>query len=254
MTQQWDFFGLSDIGLSRSSNQDVWSAHPDLGFFALADGMGGRKGGELAAKETVASLYASIRAGTFHQGGNPLFDLSKAIEKANERIYQMGQMRKEFVGMGTTLCCLLWIKDRVYYAHVGDSRIYRFRNNKLELLTQDHSLLARWAFKKKPHAPFDEAISLALLEQGPKPPPKHIITRAIGPSSKVEPEISSCLTHPQDLFLLCSDGLSDTVHSSSLQKILQNESNLKIASQQMIDYAKFKGSNDNITVLMVQKN
>ena len=249
MSRTWDFFGLSDIGLSRPTNQDVWSAHPDVGFFALADGMGGRKGGEVAAKEALASLYASIRS---IQGENLLFELGRAIERANHHIHRMGRERREFFGMGTTVCCLLFRDQKVYYAHVGDSRIYRLRQGKLELLTQDHSLLAKWAFRKKPHAPLEEAIAQALLEERQNRPPKHIITKAIGPCSIVEPEIASCETQPNDLFLLCSDGLSDLVPTSALQKFLQNTPNLEIAAQRMVEYAKFKGSNDNITVLIVQ--
>ena len=249
MSREWDFFGLSDIGLSRPNNQDVWSAHPDVGFFGLADGMGGRKGGEVAAKEALASLYAFIKA---KEKVSPLSALAAAIERANERIYNMGREQKEFFGMGTTLCCLLFEQEKVYYAHVGDSRIYRLRDQKLELLTQDHSLLAKWAFKKKPHAPLEEAIALALLEENQKPPPKHIITKAIGPCKSVEPEISSCEALPSDLFLLCSDGLSDLVPTANLQKILQNAPNLEIAAQRMIECAKFKGSNDNITVLLAK--
>ncbi len=148
------FFGISDIGLNRPTNQDFWTAEPNIGFFALADGMGGRKGGEIAAKEAIESLEESIRQlAKATDGFENQTILSKeflhAIEKANLWVYKMGCDIKPLAGMGTTLACLLWTRRLVYCAHVGDSRIYRLRGKKLDLLTQDHSLFARWIAKKK---------------------------------------------------------------------------------------------------------
>lgn len=236
------FCGLSDIGLHRPSNQDVWIAHPDLGFFALADGMGGRKGGDIAAQTAIQSLSQSIHQLAAHSNyfSSPLnltTELSLAIEEAHRSVYKMGCSLQSLSGMGTTLCCLLWTTETVVYAHVGDSRIYRLRKNQLELLTHDHSLFARWASKKQFHRPS---------------PPKHIITRAVGLGSRANPEISFSSFLPDDLFLLCSDGLSDAVQREELEKILCSSTSLESAASTMINCAKNKGSSDNITVLMVQ--
>jgi serine/threonine protein phosphatase PrpC len=235
------YWGLSDIGLNRASNQDAWMACPDIGFFALADGIGGRNGGDIAAKEAIQSMYQSINrlsdiTNRFQNDANLGRDLRLAIEDANQQVYKMGCKNILLQGMGTTLCCLLWTCGKVYYAHVGDSRIYRFRNAQLDLLTRDHSLLARWLLKRHPPLPV---------------PPKNVITRAIGTPRPANPEINVSLGLPGDLYLLCSDGLSDVLTHEELQKILRNGQSLKRNAQRMIDCAKKMGSNDNITVLMI---
>lgn len=235
------FFGISDIGLNRPTNQDFWSALPDIGFFALADGMGGRKGGEIAAREAIESLGESIRrlaiaTNFFEQEEELSREFLQAIEQANLWVYQMGCDIKPLSGMGTTLACLLWTRRRIYCAHVGDSRIYRFRQKSLELLTRDHSLFARWLAKKK--------------MEGPSPP-KNIITRAIGTKGRANPEIASLSPLPGDLFLLCSDGLSDFVPRPDLESILASSQNPSEAARSMIERAKNKGSSDNITALII---
>lgn len=235
------FCGLSDIGLARPTNQDFWAAFPEFGFFALADGMGGRKGGEIAAREAISSLGESVRqiaasTRTFELQENLSSELQSAIEQANLWVYNIGRDIKPLAGMGTTLACLLWTPTRIYYAHVGDSRIYRFRGQKLDLLTQDHSRLARWLSKKKVFGPA---------------PPKNIITRAIGTKGLANPEMASTHPLPGDVFLLCSDGLSDAVPLRELEIILNRAPNLEIAAQQMIQQAKNKGGADNITALLI---
>lgn len=235
------FYGLSDIGLNRPTNQDVWTARPEFGFFALADGIGGRRAGDIAAKEAVNILCESIHrlsdtTNHFQNSANLNDEIRTAIEQANCWVYKMSCESLPLQGMGTTLCCLLWTECKVYYAHVGDSRIYRFRNDRLELLTRDHSLLARWLSKKRFTGPT---------------PPKNIITRAIGTPRPANPEISFCPHLPGDLYLLCSDGLSDVVSKEELQKILKNTYSLEKAAKKMIDCAKKMGSGDNITVLII---
>lgn len=230
-------FGLSDIGHSRPSNQDYWAAWPEIGLFALADGMGGRNGGEIAAREAVSSLGESLRQLLLLDNQTDCSaDLYLAIEHANTWVYKMGCDVKPLSGMGTTLTCLLWTPGLVYYAHVGDSRIYRLRQNKLQLLTRDHSLLVRWLSKKKLYGPS---------------PPKNIITRAIGTKGKALPDIASCESLEDDQFLLCSDGLSDVLTLSEIEKILLSSSTQETVAKQLIDIAKNKGSKDNITVLLI---
>jgi protein phosphatase len=251
---EFTFCGLSDIGRNRSSNQDVWTAEPEYGFFALADGIGGRKGGDIAAKETIRALSQSIRQLDTAETSSFLLteELRNAIEQANQWVYRLGCENEPLFGMGTTLCCLLWTREKIYYAHVGDSRIYRFRENRLELLTRDHSLFQRWVSKGMPLGPSSP------------PPPKNIITRAIGKATEANPEIAFCSREPEDLFLLCSDGLSDAILFSELQDILVeygvlqgpsgHSSPLENAAKTMIERAKNKGSGDNITVLMIRSD
>ena len=245
MKQSLTFFGLSDIGLNRANNEDVWVALPEIGFFALADGMGGHQAGEVAAKEAIEHLCFSIR--NFSPSLSPpdlVPAFRKAIEKANRRVYELGRELALLSGMGTTLCCLYWTPEAVIYCHVGDSRIYRLRGGKLELLTQDHSLFARFLARFKhlgeePRSPY---------------PYKHVITRAVGTSRKANPEIAIATHEPGDLFLLCSDGLSDVLELRDIEKILEHSPSLEESAAHLIEKAKIKGSSDNITVLLVNQH
>ncbi|HSX10838.1 MAG TPA: protein phosphatase 2C domain-containing protein [Chlamydiales bacterium] len=234
-------FGLSDIGVSRLNNEDVWVALPEMGFFALADGMGGHQAGEIAAKEAIENLTSSMQTIRYTDPIEVIVELRHAIERANQWVYKLGQKTNALNGMGTTLCCLIWSPEAIIYAHVGDSRIYRLRDKKLELLTQDHSLFAKWLKHGK------------LAEECETPfPYKNVITRAVGTAPKANPEIALSAHQPGDLFFLCSDGLSDVLSLSDMEKILNRSPDLEKASQRLIQKAKIKGSSDNITILMVQ--
>lgn len=233
------FSGLSDIGLVRLNNEDVWAAHPEHGLFALADGMGGHKAGEIAAQEAIDQFCNLMK-----QQEKPSTDpavLRAAIEFANLRVYEKSQESESFKGMGTTLCCLQWTKECVLYAHVGDSRIYRYRNQSLIQLTNDHSLLAQWLAEEDSPA-----------KQKKPAPYKNIITRSIGTSKKANPDIQSTTHLPGDLFILCSDGLSDVLTILDIKTIIQHSETLDQMAERLIEKAKIKGSNDNITVLIVQ--
>ena len=233
-------FGISDLGLVRGNNEDVFHEIPLYRFFVLADGMGGHNAGETAAKEVVHHLSTSICQffSSKEEGPYSLEEfpshLHQAIIKANLWVHQLSEQKQELCGMGTTLCCLILHKESLIYAHVGDSRIYRFRQ-RLEQLTEDHSLLC--SYKKKSLSPA---------------PNKNIITRAIGTSPIVEPEVSMSTLKADDVYFLCSDGLTDVVSDGELSDILSSCSCIKTASQKMIDTAKNKGGGDNITVLMIK--
>ncbi|MBU6446492.1 MAG: serine/threonine-protein phosphatase [Verrucomicrobia bacterium] len=228
------------MGLARPNNEDVWTSIPEIGFFALADGMGGHQAGEVAARETIELLANTMKK---IEPSDPLtlvIALKGAIEKANAWVYQLSQEEASLQGMGTTLCCLVWADNAIIYAHVGDSRLYRFRKQKLELLTQDHSLMTKWLKAgKKSHGPY---------------PYKHVITRAIGTAPKAHPEIAIDRHEEGDLYVLCTDGLTDVLFLEEIEKILQTSPSLEEASQNLIQQAKIKGSSDNMTILMVQSD
>ena len=231
-------FGLSDIGMSRPNNEDVWIAMPELGFLALADGMGGHKAGEIAAREAIDHLCHTVKKIKSRDSLEWMIELRHAIEKANQWVYRLGKKADSLNGMGTTLCCLIWAEEKVIYAHVGDSRIYRYRGQKLELLTQDHSLFAKWLqIGKESETPF---------------PYKNVITRAVGTAPRANPEIAMTLHKPGDLFFLCTDGLSDVLSLEDIETIIHTSPDLESASKNLIQSAKTKGSSDNITILMVQ--
>lgn len=225
-------FGISDLGLARETNEDVFHEIPLHHFFVLADGMGGHNAGEIAAKEAVHHLSTSIcqifSALTESKSlEKPLPDLlHNAILKANRWVHQLSEQKEEFQGMGTTLCCLLLHQDHFLCAHIGDSRIYRFKET-LEQITEDHR------------------VSAAQTK-------KNMITRAIGTNPHVEPTINCLPISLNDIYFLCSDGLTDYVSHDEITSILQNHSCIQSASKKLVNTAKDKGGGDNITILMVK--
>lgn len=229
-------FGISDLGLVRENNEDVFHEIPMHRFFVLADGMGGHNAGEIAAKEVVYHLSTSVcqifstEDRTFPLQNLPDL-LHKAILNANRWVHQLSEQKQELSGMGTTLCCLLIHQESLVYAHVGDSRIYRFRKG-LHKITEDHSL---------------DPVLRKTLRVG-----KNIITRAIGTNPHVEPEIKVSALALGDIYFLCSDGLTDYVSDEEISEILYKHTCIKSASKQMIEAAKAKGGSDNITVLMIK--
>src|SRR5690349_8886130 len=117
-TPRTQSFGYSDIGVARANNEDVWAALPEIGFFALADGMGGHQAGEVAAKEALDHLCLAAQEIKSRDCVELIIELKDAIEKANQWVYRLGKGSESLSGMGTTLCCLIWTKDFVIYAHV----------------------------------------------------------------------------------------------------------------------------------------
>lgn len=232
--------GLSDIGLKRKKNEDHFLSLPSVGFFALADGMGGHRAGEIASKMVLSSLSESITSFRSRDPLEVIIDLRYAIQKANQILVTIGEKNHSFLGMGSTLCCLFWLEELIVYAHVGDSRIYRFRDQKLSLLTQDHSLFSKWlATRRTSHTPY---------------PYKNVITKAMGMHESLQPEIAFSRVHPQDLYLLCTDGLSDVLTLSEMEEILQEDAPLDMTTKKMIESAKKRQGSDNMTVLMIQKD
>ena len=205
--------GLSDIGLVRHKNEDVWGEIPDKRVFILADGMGGHRAGDVAARKAVDTLIQVLQnelVGHISSEDNALFAVGArirlAIEEVNRQVYALGKTDDALRGMGTTLCCLHIHDEGVIFAHVGDSRIYRLREGELEQLSEDHSLLRELVAAgqiREQHAG-DFAY-------------KNIITKAIGTEPIVEPSIGVCDAQDGDLFLLCSDGLSDLIPPGDIE-------------------------------------
>ncbi len=239
-------YALSDIGLVRQNNEDVWAELPEHNVFILADGMGGHQAGEIAAKEAVNSLCENLEDFLNANGNSPLSKstlrqaFKQSIEQANKVVYRMGRSNEVLKGMGTTICCLQLLQDCVVYAHVGDSRIYRLRNKKLEQLTKDHSLLR-------------ELMDLGKLneKQAEDFLYKNIITKAIGTEPIVEPTIQVSDLYLGDVYLLCSDGLSDLLSLEEMEKIMNGAKNIEDSVHLLISQAKEKGGYDNITVILV---
>lgn len=243
-TLQLESFGITDIGLVRDHNEDVWAAYPEEGFFLLADGMGGHACGEIASNEAVEHLYQLFKSWHLAQeisSSKAKAFFEEAFVKVNTYIYKQGRHDDELKGMGTTLLSLFFLKQEAIIAHVGDSRIYRFRAGQLEPLTEDHSLVA-------------ELMALGAVESAEADsfPYKHILTRAIGTHPQVEPTLATIQVEPQDLFLMCSDGLTNYVTPSQITRVLQTSNPLNTKGQDLIDLAIQNGGADNVTVVLVE--
>jgi len=231
------FFGATDVGLVRDHNEDVWKAVQEKGLFLVADGMGGHLAGEVAAKLAVDKM-AELFSSTEHLDSEDY--LMTLFKQVNSFIHQQGRSKSAYAGMGTTLCCLYVQEDRVVYGHVGDSRIYRLRKEVLNQLTEDHSFVK-------------ELVGNQLLspEEVNGFAYKHILTQAIGTSSDVEPAIKKEELHIGDLFLICSDGLSNFVTDQEILTTLTSPYSLEERGNRLIDLAKNHGGGDNVTVLLI---
>lgn len=239
-------FGISDIGLVRQNNEDFWAKLNHLNFYVLADGMGGHRAGEVASKETVKALCKIIETNLTSREEKFTIEeayaiVQIAIEQVNQIIYRMGRSDHELRGMGTTLCCIYFHPKGVIYAHVGDSRIYRLRHQKLEQLTKDHSL-------------FCELVELGQIseQQATDFLYKNIITKAVGTEPFVEPSVHISDAQDQDIYIMCSDGLSDLLSRKEIETILNRTSQVETAANHLVEKAKQKGGYDNVTVVVMK--
>lgn len=238
--------GFSDTGLVRQNNEDYWAHILEDNFFVLADGMGGHQAGEVASREAVTHLCRLLKEAGLDQFQKKSLDeledlLRSAIQQLNGKIFALSCQNEKWKGMGTTLCCLLIHPEGIVYAHVGDSRIYRFRQGVLEQLTQDHSLLRE------------------LMDLGQLGEPdmdkflyRNILTRAVGTEPIVEPEVHSSDVQIDDVYLLCSDGLTDMVAPDEIQNILSHSNTIHETTKKFIKTAKDRGGHDNITVILIK--
>jgi serine/threonine protein phosphatase PrpC len=236
-------FGISDIGLVREHNEDLWAAYPEEGLFVLADGMGGHSCGEVAAKEALGTLYRLFKK--WHSPNSNSINEAKhffkeAFSRVNSLIHDEGEKSDELRGMGTTLCSLFFLGHFAILTHVGDSRIYVLRGKKLTQLTEDHSLVS-------------ELVSLGAMkhEEAETFPYKHILTRAIGTHAKVESTIKSIEVESGDLYMLCSDGLTNYAAHQQMEDILTSDASLAQKAQALVGLAIGHGGGDNITLILV---
>ncbi len=238
--------GHSDVGLSRDHNEDDFICEPDMNLAILADGMGGHNAGEVASQIAVQQVCNALKAVL-----RPEFELSSdiqykdivrdAVELANTEIHDHSTEHPECAGMGTTLVSALIRDDKIILSNVGDSRIYRLRDKSLEQLTNDHSLVQELVDNGYLSA---EEASLSVS--------KNLITRALGIGAEVEVDVFVHDISDGDLYLLCSDGLSDLVEDDAIESGLNdNAGDLVAAAKALIGQANTNGGTDNITVILV---
>lgn len=234
--------GATDLGLVRKNNEDVFAELPKEGFYILADGMGGHNKGEVAASEAV--YYITERIKTLLAMEERLWELedlkrhlSLLIENANAWVHHLSTAQVSCKGMGTTICSALFYEQYLIHAHIGDSRIYRLRDGDLSQMTTDHA--------RDKHIVREYALEVVKVQK------RRVLTRALGTQRIVEPDLGCDLVQPGDLYLLCSDGLTDLVTDNAIRRILQKELSIQEKNDALIDMAKAAGGNDNITLILI---
>lgn len=227
-----EHFEKTDTGRQRRANEDSLFARPPL--FAVADGMGGARAGEVASRTVVELLEDGLPAGV-----TPEVGLAARAEEANARINDLARSDEQRAGMGTTLTAAYVADREVAIAHVGDSRAYRIRDGELERLTRDHSLVNELWERGK--------ITEEEMETHPQ---RSVITRALGPEVTVEIDSRTYPAKDGDAFLLCSDGLTSMVPETRLAEIVRDAGSLEEAGRSLVAEANQRGGRDNITVIL----
>ena len=247
----WEFIGGSDVGRERAHNEDAILVDAERKLVVLADGMGGYQAGEVASQLAVDVVREDSSDATLTESDLGRIDpetgisvamrqLRGAIEKANNRICSVARGREELNGMGTTIVAARFYDGRVGIAHVGDSRCYRWRENVLEQLTRDHSYVQDQLEK-----------GLISEEEAKNSQQKNLITRALGIDAIAEADVKEYRTRPGDVYLLCSDGLSDLVDDQTIEAKLCADPSPPERVKVLIDAANANGGRDNISVIVV---
>lgn len=231
----------TDAGRVRRRDEDAFLIDESNAVFAVADGVGGHRAGEIASQiavQTLARVVTGARRGlTF----SPASALTMAFSQANEEISLYAVAQPEAFGLATTLVAFLGLSGSAVVAHLGDSRAYLLRDNFLTLLTRDHSALSDLALR-------DPGIDLARLRKSPL---AHVLTRCLGKEEDPAPDLATIDVEPGDRVLLCCDGLTDMVPESDIERVLSSIRDREACSQALIDAANFAGGEDNITVLVI---
>jgi PPM family protein phosphatase len=239
--------GLSDPGRVRAENEDCIRTRPDLGMAVLADGMGGHQAGEVASGMAVDIVTQYFESAQWNHGdgrkpGTETQALAEAIQQANNAIYAAAKDNAERQGMGSTLVMAVFCDDRICIGHVGDSRLYRLREQTLEQLTQDHSVV-------------QELINRGIFtrEEARQSLAKNLVTRALGVDPNIEPEVSEQPVRDGDVYLLCSDGLNDILTDEQIADVMRrNGDKLNQAARELIDLANAQGGPDNVSAILIR--
>lgn len=236
----------TDVGRKRNTNQDyagLFENQLKIPFAVLADGMGGHQAGDVASRMAVHNLGEDWEQSEVDDPEKAAQWLIQAIQKENELIFEKGQAKAEYLGMGTTIVGAVLLKDSFVLANIGDSRAYLVRNQQLMQLTEDHSLV-------------NELVKSGEItrEMAANHPRKNVLTRSLGMPGTVEVDVSNHSWLPDDYLLLCSDGLTNMVPEETILEILASQQPLEQKVNQLITLANEAGGLDNITALVVHFN
>jgi protein phosphatase len=231
----------SDQGKVRSTNEDSYRVNLKNALFLVADGMGGHAAGEVASSIAASTMEEMVEERSRTEVG-PEELLQLAAQDANARIYEAQRLKPELAGMGSTLTVLFFRGNRYYIAHVGDSRAYRMRDGELDQLTRDHSLV--WHL-------FENGV---LQKQDlTSHPQKNLITRSIGPHPEVEVDLERGEAREGDVYILCSDGLTDVLSDECIcQALADTRKAPQELGNELVNSANAAGGPDNVTVIVVR--
>lgn len=254
LTEALQIISLTDPGRVRGHNEDCVESRPDIGLVVLADGMGGYNAGEVASGMATSLISAGLalrwqldQLRKLDRDGAIALSkrlIKEEVDKANAAIFATAEKDPQCAGMGTTLVVGLFFDNFLTVAHIGDSRLYRMREDVLKQVTRDHSLL-------------QEQLDSGLIskEDAKTSHNKNLVTRALGIDPEVDTEIHTYEVEVGDIYLLSSDGLNDMIEDDEVQMtIVALRSNLELTAQQLVQAANDAGGRDNISVMLVQVN
>jgi serine/threonine protein phosphatase PrpC len=234
-------FGKTDVGLVRPNNEDTFLIKPDMGFCLVSDGMGGAAAGELASQiftETALEVFSADR----DQSENRTVEkVKKTFRSAHERILKYVEGNPHYQGMGCTAELIAFHEQGFVIGHIGDSRIYRIRNGQFKQLTKDHSLI-------------QDQIDRGVITptEAKNHSLRNVILRAVGINESLALDILAGKTYAGDLFLLCSDGLTDMIDDPLIGQVLYSDRALSKKTEKLVEMAISAGGKDNITVVLVE--
>lgn len=241
----------TDPGLLRTLNEDSIISVSDMNLLVLADGMGGYQSGDVASGLTTQVIVEGLSKelpSRLKQGHTVAEVIEDVVKRANRAIYAEGQRRAQLAhtrqeqAMGSTLALLIMHENQITLAHVGDSRIYRLRANRLALMTHDHSLLQEQ---------IDQGVLTA--EAAASSHNRHLVTRGLGLQAEVDVSVSEFEAQADDIYLLCSDGLNDMVDNTDIELVISSlQANLPLTASQLVMIANDHGGEDNISVILAK--
>lgn len=235
-TQVWC---QTDIGLKRANNEDAFLIDPDLGLYIIADGMGGHQAGEVASNMAVQIIREVITESYEKDAGvRPQELLQKAYSQASQRIYEKSLSSSDYKGMGTTLVVSIVRDGKIYFANVGDSRVYLIREEGCWQITEDHSLV-------------NEQIKAGLITEDQIASAKNVITRSVGFERNIVCDVLERKLNVGDSYILCTDGLSGMVTDTDIYDMVQKCSSEEVVGS-LINQAKDNGGLDNVTVMFMK--
>lgn len=229
---------MSDVGRVRRRNEDSFLVRPEIGVFAVADGMGGHVAGDVASRTALDAFAAALTIAPTDESS-----VLAAMRLANLAVWERGEAERDKAGMGTTLTTLAFPENHsvCLIGHVGDTRVYRLRDGQLEQLTRDHT--AAWEMVERGQLTKDAAR---------RHPLSSMLHRSVGTRSEVDIDVASFEVEAGDRYLLCSDGLSGMVGDEDLHAMLQQSKSLEELCGELVEAANVRGGVDNITAVLVQ--